>query len=214
MALVVNEIFHSIQGESRDAGRPCVFVRLTGCNLRCRYCDTAYAYEEGVTLALDRMMETVASFGCRLVEITGGEPLMQDDTPLLVTRLLHMGYEVLMETNGSLNIDRVDRACIRIVDMKCPSSGEEPRNDYDNLQRLTESDQLKFVIADIDDYAFAKRLVNTRRPPIRSSNILFSPVTGRLDPAVLARWMIEDKLDMRLHLQLHKIIWPAKDRGV
>lgn len=214
MTLTVNEIFHSIQGESLHAGRPCVFVRLTGCNLRCRYCDTAYAYDEGKPLSPGDIVDQVAAFGCGLVEITGGEPLLQPDTPRLVTRLLDRGYEVLVETNGSLAIDTLDRRCVRIVDMKCPSSGEEHRNDYANLARLTTTDQLKFVMADKADYAFAKHLIRERHPAITPSSVLFSPVTGVLDPAELARWILEDKLAVRLHLQLHTIIWPHTERGV
>lgn len=214
MALTVNEIFQSIQGESLHAGRPCVFVRLTGCNLRCRYCDTAYAYEEGKPLSLGHIVDQVTAFGCGLVEITGGEPLLQPETPLLVTRLLDLGYEVLVETNGSLDIDILDRRCVRIVDMKCPSSGEEHRNDPANLARLSPLDQLKFVMADKADYAFAKHLIQEGRPAIPPSSILFSPVTGVLDPADLARWILEDNLAVRLHLQLHTIIWPHAERGV
>ncbi|GAB6095551.1 7-carboxy-7-deazaguanine synthase QueE [Desulfatiferula olefinivorans] len=214
MALIVNEIFHSIQGESIHAGRPCVFVRLTGCNLRCRYCDTAYAYDEGRLLPLEQIVDQVSSFGCGLVEITGGEPLLQTETPRLAARLLDLGYEVLIETNGSRDIGSLDSRCVRIVDMKCPSSGEEPRNDYGNLSRLTPRDQLKFVMADAADYAYARKILRERRPAVPPSQILFSPVTGVLNPALLARWILTDGLDVRLHLQLHAVIWPDATRGV
>lgn len=214
MSLIVNEIFHSIQGESLHAGRPCVFIRLTGCNLRCRYCDTAYAYGEGRSESIESIVRHVASFGCNLVEITGGEPLMQGDTPYLVSTLLDHGFTVLMETNGSLDIDLVDRRCVRIVDMKCPSSGESHRNNYENIPRLSSEDQLKFVIGDRADYEFVKHIIIETRPPMDSSHILLSPVTGTLPAARLARWILEDGLNVRLHLQLHKIIWPDTERGV
>ena len=156
MNLTVNEIFYSIQGESIHAGLPCVFVRLTGCNLRCRYCDTRYAFNEGSTMAVGQILDRVASFACGLVEITGGEPLFQKGTPELAAALLAKGYDVLLETNGSLNIDRVDCRCSRIMDIKCPSSGEVSKNDPANLARLTANDQVKFVIGDHKDFWFAR----------------------------------------------------------
>ena len=161
MSLTVYEIFYSIQGESVYAGLPCVFVRLTGCNLRCRYCDTRYAFDEGSVMSVAQIVDQVATFGCDWVEITGGEPLAQNHTPDLVDALLNNGYHLLMETNGSLDIDRVDCRCSRIMDIKCPSSGEHTKNDSANLQRLTAHDQVKFVIGDHDDFIFA-----TRRLPL------------------------------------------------
>ena len=155
MALKINEIFYSIQGESSFAGRPCVFVRLTGCNLRCAYCDTAYAYVAGVSWQIRDIIGHIGRYGSRLVEITGGEPLLQDETPALVKALLDLGWTVLMETNGSLDVRRVDEQCIRIMDVKCPSSGEADRNDLDNLRRLTAHDEIKFVIGDRGDYEYA-----------------------------------------------------------
>ena len=148
MALKVNEVFFSIQGESSYAGRPCVFVRLTGCNLRCSYCDTAYAYEEGVWREVDDVVGQIDSFGCPLVEITGGEPLLQEETPVLVEKLLGRRYEVVLETNGSRDIRAVDAGCVRIVDVKCPSSGEAAKNDLNNLHCLTPKDEIKFVVGD------------------------------------------------------------------
>jgi 7-carboxy-7-deazaguanine synthase len=215
MALKVNEIFYSIQGESSYAGRPCVFVRLTGCNLRCSYCDTRYAYEEGEDLEVDAIVDRVRSYRCPLVELTGGEPLMQAETPMLVTRLLDDGCEVLLETNGSHGIGGIDRRCVRIIDIKCPSSGQAEHNDLGNLARLTEKDELKFVIGTREDYEYAKRtlgLVGSKQPGAHRTH--FSPVFGELAPETLAGWILEDGLKVRLHLQLHKIIWPPERRGV
>jgi 7-carboxy-7-deazaguanine synthase len=215
MALKVNEIFYSIQGESSYAGRPCVFVRLTGCNLRCSYCDTQYAYEEGEDLEIEAIINRVRSYRCSLVEVTGGEPLMQAETSILISRLLDEGYEVLLETNGSQDIGRIDHRCVRIVDIKCPSSGQAEHNDLENLARLTEKDEVKFVIGTREDYEYAKRtleLVKGTQPD--AHRVHFSPVFGKLAPATLAGWILEDRLEARLHLQLHNIIWPPGRRGV
>lgn len=212
--LKVNEIFCSIQGESLYAGRPCVFVRLSGCNLRCTYCDTPYAYDEGAKMSIPEIMDRVAAFQCSLVEITGGEPLLQEETPLLIQRFLENGDEVLLETNGSLDISSVDERCIKIVDIKCPSSKEADKNDFENLKRLHAHDQVKFVIANRKDYAYARKISELKCFQIPPANRLFSPVSGKMDPAELSKWVIEDKLNVRLHLQLHKIIWPGNQRGV
>jgi 7-carboxy-7-deazaguanine synthase len=214
VALIVNEIFHSIQGESLHAGRPCVFVRLTGCNLRCPYCDTTYAFEEGRSMEMEAVLARVRRFDCRLVEVTGGEPLLQEEASDLITRLLDEGYEVLLETNGSLSIDRVDPRCVRIVDVKCPGSGASNRMDWDNLNHLNASDQLKFVITDRRDYEYARSVIHRRPPQLAWDHLLFSPVRGALAPRELARWILEDGLAARLHLQLHAIIWPDLTRGV
>ena len=152
MALRINEIFYSIQGESSYAGRPCVFIRLTGCNLRCSFCDTRYAYYGGDEMDVGEIVDLTRSYNCSLVEITGGEPLIQKDTPYLVEALLQHGFGVLMETNGSLNISMVDSRCVRILDIKCPSSGEDAKNDLENLKRLTDKDQIKFVIGEREHY--------------------------------------------------------------
>ena len=214
MNLKVNEIFYSIQGESVYAGLPCVFLRLTGCNLRCRYCDTRYAYEEGSAMTVGQIMDRVASFGCNLVEITGGEPLLQDSTAELAVALLAKGYEVLVETNGSLDIDRVDRRCSRIMDVKCPSSGEASKNDPANLMRLTASDQIKFVIGDQDDFRFAVQTLERLPAVLSCDRILFSRVAERLPPDRLARWLLDANIRARMQIQLHKVIWPERDRGV
>ena len=214
MNLTVNEIFYSIQGESVHTGLPCVFVRLTGCNLRCRYCDTEYAYHEGNTMAIMQILEQVQKFGCGLVEITGGEPLVQECTPMLVEDLLEAGYQVLMETNGSLNIDRVDRRCSRIMDIKCPSSGQQAMNDPTNLNRLTANDQVKFVIGDHDDFLFAEQVVRRLPASLPADRVLFSAVSGQLLPERLAQWMLDNRIKARLQVQLHRLIWPDRNQGV
>ncbi|MBI4775074.1 MAG: radical SAM protein [Deltaproteobacteria bacterium] len=215
MTLKVNEIFYSIQGESTYAGRPCVFVRLTGCNLRCSYCDTTYAYQDGDVWSLKDLLARVGSYSCGLVEITGGEPLLQDETPTLARRLLDAGYRVLVETNGSINIELLDQRCVRIVDFKCPSSGEADKADWDNWHRMGPEDQAKFVISNRTDYEFAvhalKRLCDNAGPRFP---VLFSPVFGAMEPRTLAEWILEDSLPVRLQLQLHKLIWGPVARGV
>lgn len=214
MSLIVNEIFYSIQGESTYAGRPCVFVRLTGCNLRCDWCDTVYAYDEGDEMAMEEVIERIERFPCRLVEITGGEPLLQDQTPELAALLLDRGWTVLVETNGSRDISLLDPRCVRIVDFKTPSSGMEAENDYGNIERLTPHDEVKLVVADRTDFDFAAKLLGDIRSGNHGNMVHISPVWGRIDPRILAGWMLEAGLDARLALQLHKIIWGAEARGV
>ncbi|MBW2607695.1 MAG: radical SAM protein [Deltaproteobacteria bacterium] len=212
MSLIVNEIFYSIQGESLFSGRPCAFVRLTGCNLRCSYCDTRYAYEKGTEMEIDQILKQVDLFNCPLVEITGGEPLIQPETPLLIYRLLENGHEVMLETNGSLDISILDERCIKIVDMKCPSSTESDKNDLKNLKRMNKKDQVKFVIGTRKDYEYAKKVKEIIPDRFPGHHILFSPVFGEIVPSQLANWILEDKLDVRLHLQLHNIIWPDGEK--
>ena len=214
MSLIVNEIFYSIQGESIYSGRPCIFVRLTGCNLRCSYCDTQYAYEEGIKMEITQIMGRIADYKCSLVEITGGEPLLQNETPLLISRLLENGYVVMMETNGSFDISRVDERCIKIVDIKCPSSNESEKNDLENLKRLHSKDQIKLVVGNREDYIYAKNIIMLHCPEFLEDHILFSPASKIMSPADLADWILEDNLNVRLHLQLHTIIWPNRKRGV
>ncbi|MEN6439534.1 MAG: radical SAM protein [Syntrophobacter sp.] len=216
MSLKINEIFHSIQGESSYAGLPCVFVRLAGCNLRCSYCDTRYAYDTGADFDIPRIMEQVRSFGCGLVEVTGGEPLIQEEAPVLIRSLLDEGYEVLLETNGSLDISVVDNGCVRIVDIKCPSSGMADRNDMRNLERLSPRDELKFVMGCREDYEFAAQRMRSMRPSAEAAGIRinFSAVFGELSPRTLAEWILKDRLPVRLNVQLHKIIWDPHARGV
>jgi 7-carboxy-7-deazaguanine synthase len=214
LSLKVNEIFYSLQGESSYAGRPCVFIRLTGCNLRCSYCDTRYAYEEGTEMELDWIMDRVSSYRCPLVELTGGEPLIQEDTPRLIRRLLEKKFKVLLETNGSQNIHKVDDRCIKVVDMKCPSSGMEARNDLDNLKKIGPGDELKFVIGNRLDFEYAQRVLDEYRKFFSALNpVHFSPVFGELEPKLLAQWILEEHLEVRLQLPLHKILWDPNQRG-
>ena len=212
--LTINEIFHSIQGESTHAGKPCVFVRLTACDLRCSWCDTPYAFTEGRKMELDDIVARVKSYGCPVVEITGGEPLLQKDVYPLMERLLGEGLMVMLETGGHLPIDRVPVGVIRIVDVKCPGSGESHRNAWTNLDHVGSTDEVKFVLQDRADYEFARDVVARHRLPTRVAAVLFSPVHGVLDPKVLAAWILEDRLDVRLQLQTHKFIWDPQTRGV
>lgn len=211
---MINEIFYSIQGESTFAGHACTFVRLTGCNLRCSYCDTRYAFDEGRAMTVHQILKKVTAFGCRLVEITGGEPLLQAETGDLVVALLEEGFQVLMETNGSLDISGIDPACVKIIDIKCPDSGEAKRCDLDNLQRMSPSDQVKFVISSRRDYAYAKDILARIPARVPPGNLLFAPVWEKLPGRDLAAWILEDDLRVRLQLQLHKVIWPDIERGV
>ncbi len=213
--LRVNEIFYSIQGESTFAGFPCIFIRLTGCNLRCTYCDTKYAYEEGDDIPLDRILATVKGFDCNLIEVTGGEPLIQDETPDLIAALIKKGYTVLLETNGSQDISTVDTRCARIIDIKCPSSGMDNNNYWENLDYITPNDQLKFVIAHRQDYLYAKKVLD--KPSIKRRKKLlinFSPVFNKIDLKDLAKWILADNLPVRLQIQLHKYIWGEHTKGV
>ncbi len=214
MTFKINEIFYSIQGESIHVGIPCVFVRLSGCNLRCSYCDTAYAYKEGKEMDVDGILNLIASFKCPVVEVTGGEPLAQKDTPLLISRLLDVGYKVMLETNGSFDIGKVDKRCIKIVDIKCPSSNEKDSNNFDNLKKLQHIDQVKFVLQTREDYEYAKQKAGLIPQGFPADHILFSPVDSKIPLFELAKWILEDRLKVRLHLQLHKIIWPDVNRGV
>ncbi len=210
----VNEIFHSIQGESTWAGRPCVFVRLTGCNLRCTWCDTEYAFYEGRHMEVGEVAEKVESFGCGLVEITGGEPLLQQGVHPLIDILLAHGHDVLIETSGERDISGLDARVVRIVDLKCPGSGESERNRWSNLEYLTPRDELKFVLSDRRDYEWARDVIRTHRLSERVNAVLLSPVFGKLEPSDLAAWVLEDRLAVRMQLQMHKQIWSPTARGV
>jgi 7-carboxy-7-deazaguanine synthase len=211
--LTVNEIFYSIQGESTHAGRRCVFVRLTACDLRCSWCDTAYAFYEGSKRTLDEVMAEIEQYDCPLVEITGGEPLLQDDVFPLMERLLERNRTVMLETGGHRSIARVPPQVIKIVDVKCPASGESAKNDWGNLARLAAHDEVKFVIQDRGDYEFARDVIERHRLHERAG-VLLSPVHGVLDPKTLSEWMLADRLPARLQLQLHKYIWSPTTRGV
>jgi 7-carboxy-7-deazaguanine synthase len=212
--LTINEIFHSIQGESTHTGLPCVFVRLTACDLRCSWCDTPYAFHEGRKMSLDAVLASVAAYDCPLVEITGGEPLLQPDVYPLMNALLERGHTVLLETGGHRSIASVPAGVVRIVDVKCPASGESQKNDWSNLDLLTPADEVKFVVQDRVDYEFAKHVIAQHALPGRCAAILMSPVHGVLDAKELAGWILADKLPVRLQLQVHKYIWSPETRGV
>lgn len=211
MSLPVHEVFASIQGESSLAGLPCAFLRLSGCNLACAWCDTTYAADSFTSLSVAEALAAVTAFGLPLVELTGGEPLLCPDTPVLAARLLAAGCEVLVETNGSLDISVLPAGARAVMDVKCPGSGMAHRNDLANLTRLRPGDEVKFVLADREDYRFALDLA----PRVWHRHaVAFSPVAGRLEPAELAAWMVADRVRARLGLQLHKIIWSPDARGV
>lgn len=211
--LRINEIYKSIQGESTWAGLPCAFVRLTGCHLRCSYCDTEHAFYEGSWMTLGEILRQVGDLGVPLVEITGGEPLLQPACGPLAEALLQRGYTVLCETSGALPIDRLPEGVIRIMDLKCPSSGEAQRNDWRNIERLTARDEVKFVIGDRADYEWARSVVGQYDLP-RRCHVLMSPVHEGISPRQLGEWIIEDGLQVRFQLQLHKLIWEPHVSGV
>ena len=212
--LRVTEIFHSIQGESTWAGLPCTFVRLTGCPLRCVWCDTVYAFTEGQKQSIDDILAEVRQLGVRLVEITGGEPLLQKNVHVLMQRLLDEGYTVLLETGGHISIADVPAGVHRIVDVKCPGSGESGRMHWDNLDLLTPRDEVKFVIADREDFDYAREVTLTHDLAHRCGAVHFSPAWGRVDPADLAAWILDAKVPVRLQLQQHKYIWEPAARRV
>jgi len=212
--LTINEIFHSIQGESTYAGRRCVFVRLTACDLRCSWCDTPYAFHEGRRLSLDDVLAEVERADCPLVEITGGEPLLQEDVYPLMQSLVHRGKTVLLETGGHRSTARVPEPVITILDVKCPGSGESHRNDWGNLERLRPRDEVKFVVKERADYEFARDVMARFRLAERAAAVHLSPVHGVLAPRELAAWVLADRLPARVQLQLHKYIWSPDTRGV
>ena len=212
--LTVNEIFFSIQGESSYTGQPCVFVRLTACDLRCSWCDTSYAFEEGERSSVEDVITVVDRYGCALVEITGGEPLLQSDVYPLMRRLVASGKTVLVETGGHLDISGVPPEVVRVVDVKCPGSGESDRNDWNNLDRLAAHDEVKFVIRDRADYEFARGVVQQRHLDACCAVVLFSPVHRVLAPGELSSWVLQDRLPVRVQVQLHKYLWGDDTRGV
>lgn len=209
----VTEIFHSIQGESTHAGRPCTFVRLTGCPLRCTWCDSEYTFDGGTEMTLDEVLAGVRACDCRLVEVTGGEPLHQPEAFTLIERLCADGYEVLVETSGAIDIAPVDPRARIIMDVKCPGSGMTDRMDWNNLDRIAAKDEVKFVLADRADYEFA-RMIIARHGLAGRCPVLLSPSFGELDPRQLSEWVLADKLPVRVQLQLHKFIWDPNMKGV
>ena len=213
--LRVTEIFRSIQGESTHAGRPCTFVRLTGCPMRCVWCDSEYTFTGGEHYSIDSIMAQVKAFGCNLVEVTGGEPLAQKEAFNLIKRLCDEGYEVLIETGGYVSTAGVDERAKIILDVKCPVSGEEARNDWSNIDRLRpDKDEVKFVIADEGDWLYAKNLIKERGLETRTKAVLISPAWGQVDLQQLAEWIAASGLNVRMQLQLHKYIWGPEVKGV
>ena len=212
--LTINEIFYSVQGESSYAGRPCVFVRLTACDLRCSWCDTPYAFYEGTKHALDKVLEQVDQFDCPLVEVTGGEPLLQEDVYPLMQGLLDRGRTVLLETGGHRSTARVPAQVVTILDVKCPGSGEAEKMDWSNLDRLRPHDEVKFVVKDRADYEYARDVIARRNLAARAAAIYVSPVHGVMNPRTLSEWVLQDHLPVRVQLQLHKYIWDPATRGV
>lgn len=212
--MVVTEIFKSIQGESTFAGLPCVFVRLTGCNLRCHWCDTAYAFQGGNKMSPEEVFQRVEQLGGRLVEFTGGEPLLQKEVVLLSAQLLSLGRQVLIETSGERFVGDLPKPVVKIVDVKCPGSGESDKFCFENFDVLERKDQIKFVILDEADYHYAREFFDRHSVRSRVDEVVFSPVFGQLAPRELAEWILRDGLEVRLGLQLHKFIWEPDARGV
>jgi len=212
--LTINEIFYSVQGESSYAGRPCVFVRLTACDLRCSWCDTPYAFHEGTKRSLESVFADVDAYQCPLVEVTGGEPLLQADVYPLMEGLLARGRTVLLETGGHRSTARVPAGVVTILDVKCPGSGESEKNDWTNLERLQSHDEVKFVIKERTDYEYAREIVARHDLARRAAAVHFSPVHGVMDARTLSEWVLADSLPVRVQLQLHKYIWDATTRGV
>ena len=212
--LTVNEIFHSIQGESTHAGERCVFVRLTACDLRCSWCDTPYAFHEGRKMSVDDVVAVVMHYDCPAVELTGGEPLLQADTRELMDRLLALGKTVMVETGGHVSLAHVPRAVVKVMDVKCPGSGESHRMHWENFDLLAPHDEVKFVVKDRADYEYARDVVRERAFAGRVAAVHFSPVHGVLNARDLAAWVLEDRLPVRVQLQVHKYIWAPETRGV
>ncbi len=211
--LKINEIFYSIQGESSAAGLPTTFVRLTGCNLRCTYCDTEYAFYEGEDFTVEEAIRKVEEHGCKLVEVTGGEPLMQKDVFPFMTKLCDKGFDVMLETSGSLPIEKVDKRVKIIMDLKTPSSGMMNKNLYENIEYLKPNDEVKFVIGTQEDYNWSKEQIE-KFGLTEKANVLFSPVFNSIEPKQIVEWILNDKLNVRFQLQMHKYIWEPETRGV
>jgi len=211
--LKINEIFYSIQGESSKSGLPCVFIRLTYCNLRCSYCDTEYAFFDGKEMSIEEIISEVKRYKCNLVEVTGGEPLMQEDVFVLMSRLCNEGFDVMLETGGSISIKEVEKRVMIVMDLKCPSSNMLKKNLYSNIDYLKRNDEIKFVIGSKEDYDWAKTIIKTYRL-VNKCDILFSVVYGELEPVKLVNWILEDKLKVRYQLQMHKVIWHPETKGV
>lgn len=209
----INEIFKSIQGETSYAGLPCIFVRITGCNLRCSYCDTMYAYEDGTEITIQSILERITGLKSRIVCVTGGEPLSNKDTPVLIKELLKKNYVVLVETNGSYDIRTVPKKAIKIMDIKCPDSSMSHSMHWQNINYLTKSDEVKFVLNSRRDYDWTKEVIHEYHLS-RVTNVLIGTVFSSISPKLVVQWILEDNLDVRFQLQLHKYIWVPETRGV
>lgn len=214
LTLKINEIFYSIQGESTRAGLPCVFVRLTYCNIRCVYCDTEYAFYEGKDMTIESIIEEVSRYDCKLVELTGGEPLVQDNVHNLMKHLCDKGYDVLIETGGSLPIENIDQRVKVIMDIKTPYSNMEKKNRYENIKSLKPIDEVKFVIGSREDYDWAKESIKKYDLAAKTAQVLMSPVFDKIENIELAQWILNDRLNVRFQLQMHKYIWHPETRGV
>ena len=210
--LKINEIFYSIQGESSFSGMPCIFIRLTYCNLRCSYCDTEYSFYEGRDMSINQIIKEIKQYKCNLVEVTGGEPLMQDGCIELMQTLLDNNYNVMLETGGSLAVNKVPKEVIKIIDFKCPSSNMEKKNDWSIIKNLNKNDEVKFVIGNKEDYEWSKKKINEYN--LNNNTILFSPVHDVLNSKTLSEWILKDNLNFRFQVQLHKYIWSPTMRGV
>jgi len=211
--LKVNEIYHSIQGESTYTGLPCVFIRLTGCNLRCTYCDTEYAFYDGNERSIDEIIDEVRKYNCKLVEVTGGEPLIQEESIELMQNLCDEDFDVMLETAGNMPVKDVDKRVKIIMDLKCPSSGMMDKNLYENVEHLKKDDELKFVIGNREDYNWMKEII-AKYDLQNKCTMLASVVFGTLEPLTLVNWILEDKLEVRFQLQMHKFIWYPETKGV
>ena len=213
MSLKINEIYYSIQGESTHAGRPCIFIRLTYCNLRCSYCDTEYAFYDGKDMEITYIMSDIKRWDCNLVEVTGGEPLFQDECIDLLNELVNSNYEVMLETGGSLSISDVPKKVVKIVDFKCPSSGMVKKNLWSIVDDLQAHDEVKFVIGNREDFDWAKDKI-TEYSLDKICTLLFSPTFGEINPQLIVEWILADNLPVRMQMQMHKMIWSPEEKGV
>ena len=213
MILKINEIYHSIQGESSFTGLPCIFIRLTYCNLRCSYCDSEYTFYEGTDMSIDKILNKIKKYSCKLVEVTGGEPLFQKNCIELLQKLVDLDYKVLLETSGSLTIKDVPKEVINIIDFKCPSSNMKKKNLWENINYLKPDDEVKFVIGNREDYDWAKNKIK-KYNLTNTCKVLMSPTYKEIEPGMITKWILEDNLNIRFQVQLHKEIWPEEERGV
>lgn len=213
MALKINEIYYSVQGESTHAGRPCIFIRLTYCNLRCSYCDTEYAFYEGKDMEITHIMKEIQQWDCNLVEVTGGEPLFQEECIILLNELVNSNFEVMLETGGSLPISDVPKKVIKIVDFKCPSSLMVKKNLWSIVEDLKAHDEIKFVIGNREDFDWAKDRI-TEYSLEKICTLLFSPTFGKIDPQEIVEWILAENLPVRMQMQMHKMIWNPEEKGV